>query len=117
MRYNIVGIANTLVGFCIIFTLMFLGLDPLWSNAIGYFVGAILSYYLNSKYTFQRDTQKKQQIFKFFTVLGLAYILNLFMLQYALMFLNPYLAQLVAAGIYTLSSFVLMKIYVFKGKV
>jgi len=117
MRYNAIGIVNTLVGFCIIFALMFTGLSPVWSNAIGYFIGAILSYYLNSKYTFSVGTQNKIQVFKFFIVLGLAYILNFFTLQYTLAFLNPYLAQLISAAIYTFSSFILMKVYVFKEKV
>ena len=117
MRYNAIGIVNTLVGFCIIFALMFAGLSPVWSNAIGYFIGAILSYYLNSKYTFSIGTQNKIQVFKFFIVLALAYILNFFTLQYTLVFLNPYLAQLIAAAIYTFSSFILMKVYVFKEKV
>ncbi|NPA60755.1 MAG: GtrA family protein, partial [Epsilonproteobacteria bacterium] len=36
IKYNLVGVINTLVGFGIIFILMFLGVNPILSNAIGY---------------------------------------------------------------------------------
>jgi len=113
VSYNIVGIANTLVGFSIIFLLMFIGLSATLSNVIGYAIGAVLSYYLNKKYTFQSSTNSKTQALKFFTVLFVAYILNFITLQWLLEFLNPYLAQLISAAIYTLSSFILAKFMVF----
>lgn len=108
-----VGIVNTTLGFSIIIVLMFIGFSPTVSNAVGYGLGAILSYYLNSKYTF--DTQKHHigQAIKFFIVLLFAYLLNYFTLQWTLDFLNPYLSQLVSAIVYTLSSFLLMKFFVF----
>ncbi len=114
ISYNIVGIANTLVGFSIVFSLMFLGLSAIKSNAIGYFLGAILSYYLNKKYTFKSTIDNKMQIIKFFSVLFFAYILNLLTLQWLLGFSNPYFAQFISAVVYTLSSFTLAKFIVFK---
>lgn len=116
ITYNIVGIANTLVGFSIIFLLMFVGLSATLSNAIGYAIGAVLSYYLNKKYTFKSTTNSKTQAVKFFTVLFIAYILNFITLQWLLGSLNPYLAQLISAVVYTLSSFVLAKFLVFKDE-
>lgn len=114
IRYNLVGIVNTLFGFSIIFGLMFMGVDAMSSNAIGYALGAMLSYYLNAKYTF--NTQKsKTQALKFFTILGIAYILNFITLKLLLPIINPYLAQLVAAIVYTVSSFILAKFIAFKG--
>ena len=113
ITYNIVGIANTLVGFSIIFSLMYLGISPTWSNLIGYSIGAILSYYLNKKYTFKSDSKDKKEAIKFFTILLIAYSLNFITLQWLLTFTNPYLAQLISAIIYTLSSFLLARIFVF----
>ncbi len=114
INYNIVGIANTIVGFSIIFTLMFAGLSATLSNVIGYAIGAVLSYHLNKKYTFKATTSSKIQALKFFTVLFVAYILNFITLQWLLGFLNPYVAQLMSAVVYTLSSFILAKFIVFK---
>ncbi len=92
---------------------MFLGLSATLSNAIGYFFGAILSYYLNSKYTFKSKENKKSEALKFFMVLGVSYLLNFMSLQLLLTLTNPYLAQLFSAVIYTLSSFILAKLFVF----
>ena len=115
LTYNLVGIVNTLFGFSIIFSLMFLGVGATLSNAVGYALGAILSYFLNQKYTFKTDENSKKQAFKFFAVLFVSYLLNLAALQWLLTFTDPYLAQVGAAVVYTLSSFVLAKFLVFKA--
>jgi putative flippase GtrA len=110
-----VGIVNTLFGFSLIFSLMFFGLSATVSNAIGYFFGAILSYFLNKKYTFKSTSQSRKEAIKFFTVLFISYIINFLTLQWLLTFLNPYYAQLISAVVYTLSSFILAKFFVFNG--
>lgn len=112
--YNLVGIVNTFIGFSIIFTLMFTGISAIKSNIIGYSIGAVVSFYLNKRYTFKNTQNNKKQIFKFFAVLLVAYILNFLTLQYLLEFVNPYLAQLLSAIVYTLSSFLMAKFLVFK---
>jgi len=116
VTYNIVGIANTLLGFSIIFLLMFAGVSATLSNVIGYAIGAVLSYHLNKKYTFKSTVSSKTQALKFFTVLFIAYMLNFITLQWLLDFLDPYLAQLISALVYTLSSFILAKFLVFKDE-
>ncbi len=114
VKYNIVGIANTAVGFSIIFFLMFLGVSATYSNAIGYFIGSILSYYLNKKYTFKSNEKNRALAVRFFAVLAVSYGLNFIALKWLLSFINPYFAQLIAAIVYTLSSFLLSKFFVFK---
>ena len=115
LTFNLVGIVNTLFGFSLIFSLMFFGLSATVSNAIGYFFGAILSYFLNKKYTFKSTSQSRKEAIKFFTVLFISYIINFLTLQWLLTFMNPYYAQLISAVIYTLSSFILAKFFVFNG--
>lgn len=114
ISYNIVGIVNTLFGFSIIFSLMFAGLSATLSNAIGYFFGAILSYTLNKKYTFKSKEPNKTEALKFFMVLAISYGLNFVTLQILLNHINPYYAQFISAVVYTLSSFLLAKFFVFK---
>lgn len=114
IRYNAVGVVNTLVGFSIIFGLMFLGIDPTVSNAIGYGVGGVLSFYLNKKYTFQSTGNAIKQALYFFMVLGVSYLLNFMTLQFLLPRTDAYIAQLISAVVYTLSSFILAKRIVFK---
>ena len=114
IRYNLVGIVNTIAGFSIIFLLMFVGVGATASNAIGYAIGSILSFYLNSRYTFKSTQTNKSQMVKFFAILGVSYILNFITLQYLLGFSNPYIAQIGSAIVYTVSSFIMVKFIVFK---
>ena len=114
IKYNLIGIVNTIVGFSIVFSLMFFGVGAMPSNAIGYAIGSIVSYYLNSKYTFHSSENHKKQALKFFIVLAISYGLNFLTLQWLLQTINPYIAQLISALVYTLSSFILAKIFVFK---
>jgi len=116
LRYNLVGIANTIIGFGIIILLMSVGVDALKSNAIGYGIGAVLSYFLNSKYTFNDREHKSRKIVMFFLVLAVAYGLNYIVLQRLLPLTNPYLAQVLSAIVYTASAFLLMKFFVFSTK-
>jgi len=116
LKFNTVGIANTLVGFSIIFTLMLLGLSATISNIIGYALGGTVSYKLNKNYTFKSNANIKMRAIRFFTVLFIAYILNFLTLQWLLSSLNPYLAQFIAAIVYTVSSFIMAKIFVFKAE-
>ena len=93
---------------------MFLGFSATTSNAIGYFFGAILSYILNKKYTFKSKDKKHSEALKFFMVLAISYLLNFITLQWLLLSINPYYAQFISAIVYTLSSFILAKLFVFK---
>ena len=115
IKYNLVGILNTIIGFSIIFFLMFIGISPIMSNFIAYAIASIFSYYLNSRYTFRATNHKASQIIKFFMVVAFSYLLNLFTLQLLLDRMNPYLAQFISAIVYTLSSFLLVKFTVFKN--
>jgi len=109
-----VGVVNTFIGFSIIFGLMYFGFSATMSNIVGYTIGALISYILNSKYTFTSSTNDKESMIKFFMVLGIAYILNFITLQWLLRWVNPYVAQMLAAVVYTVSSFVLAKYFAFK---
>ena len=116
LRYNLVGIVNTVIGFGIIILLMSVGVDALKSNAIGYGLGAMLSYTLNSKYTFNDTEYKSRKVVMFFLVLAVAYGLNYIVLQSMSSLVNPYLAQVFSAIVYTVSAFLLMKFLVFSTK-
>ena len=115
ITYNAVGIVNTVVGFGLILFLMLLGVSPVLSNIVGYGVGAILSYYLNSKYTFDMKARSANQGVKFFAILFLAYGLNMLTLQWMLDSINPYIAQGMAAFVYSLSAFLMAKFFIFKN--
>jgi len=114
LYYNLVGIVNTIVGFNIIVLLMYCGVGAIQSNEVGYGTGAIISYLLNRKYTFNDTNCNIAKALKFFIVLSVAYTLNYFVLSYFLTQVSPYFAQIISAVTYTASAFILMKLFVFK---
>ena len=115
LKYNIVGVINTLIGFGLIFILMFLGVNPILSNAVGYLIGSIISFILNSRYTFKEKNPNRELTIAFFLTLLLSYFLNYITLNYTLGYFNPYIAQIISGVVYTVSSFLIMKFFVFSN--
>lgn len=116
LKYGLVGVFNTLFGYSIIFSLMYLGLIPELSNLIGYFFGIIVSYYLNKYFTFQKKQKSKKEFIQFVLSMGIAFIVNFIVLfiSYRIFNINPYLSQIIAGVFYTLTGFILSKYWVFK---
>lgn len=117
IKYGIIGVFNTLVGFGIIFFLFFLGVYPELSNFIGYVIGFFVSYFLNKKYNFKSENSHKKDLPKFLLSMSLAYILNLLVLIicYRYLDVNVYISQILAGTVYVLTGYILSKIWVFKN--
>lgn len=115
--YLFIGVLNTLVGFGIIFTLMYLGNDPTISNLIGYICGIIFSYFMNKSFTFKSKNKSKLEFIRFIIAMLISYFLNLLTLKLALnSSVNPYISQIIAGFIYTVSGFLISRFWVFKIK-
>lgn len=113
-KYLLVGTLNTIVGFSIIFGLMFLGVSPEISNISGYAVGIIFSYFMNKIFTFKSNAKSKIEFIKFAISMLIAYVLNFITLKICLNFgINPYICQILSNIIYTISGFLLSKFWVF----
>lgn len=117
IKYGIIGVFNTLVGFGIIFFLFFLGVYPELSNFIGYVIGFFVSYFLNKKYNFKSENSHKKDLPKFLLSMSLAYILNLLVLIicYRYLDVNVYISQVLAGVVYVLTGYILSKVWVFKN--
>ncbi|MDI2089897.1 GtrA family protein [Commensalibacter oyaizuii] len=114
-KYVIVGLANTLLTMIIIFVLMHLGVGLYISNASGYVAGIILSFVLNSLFTFSTKLSVSKLV-KFLVACLIAYGVNLVAIKVCL-FWQPtylYLAQLCGMGFYTITGFILNKLWVMK---
>ncbi|AHE94717.1 TPA: GtrA family protein [Campylobacter fetus subsp. venerealis] len=115
LRYLCVGVLNTIVGFGIIFTLMYIGYSAEISNLIGYICGIIFSYFMNKFFTFNTKNRNKKEFIKFIIAMLISYVLNLLMLKTCLSLgINAYIAQLFAGAAYTVSGFLISKFWVFK---
>ena len=115
--FNLVGVANTIVGFSAVFLLLFMGIEPMLSNFLGYVIGAICSFFLNSKFTFKKYHVDKKVIIGFFIVLGIAYMINAIIFYFCMKVMNPYYAQVISGIVYTLTSFAMMKLFVFTKEI
>ena len=119
LRFITVGILNTVLGYTIIFALMYLmGFNPEISNLIGYAVALIVSYFLNRKYTFKSTQKRNAEAAKFIVDFLIAYAINFLVLIILFRFfhMNAALSQMFAGICYVSVSYALNKFYVFKRK-
>lgn len=104
VRFGVVGVANTALGYTVILLGLAAGLGDVASNALGYAAGLALSYALNSRWTFRRNgSAKSLAVLKYFLTFIVAYSANLAIILYARtngQGENP-AVHLVAIGIYT----------------
>jgi putative flippase GtrA len=117
-RYLLVGVTNTLVGYgVILFVQLGLGVHAIVANALGYFVGLVVSYWLNRVYTFRSTQSHAKSIPTFVAVAGMCYVLNLAVLQLTIGYLglSASIAQGLAICSYTIAFFVASRYLVFKN--
>ncbi|MEJ5364639.1 MAG: GtrA family protein [Desulfosoma sp.] len=117
-RYVLVGLVNSVVGYGVIFGLLSLGANPYLSNASGYAVGITVSYILNKRFSFRSRKPDRTAFPLFVASLAVAYLANLAVLFALLRWgaVNPYLAQLLAGGVYTLVGFLGSRYIAFGSK-
>jgi putative flippase GtrA len=104
-KFLTVGAANTLVGLAVIYAAKwFFRIGDIGANALGYSVGLLLSFTLNSRWTFAYRGANVPAFAKFTLVTLVAYAANLVTVLVSIRWfgVNEYLAQ--AAGVvpYTL---------------
>jgi putative flippase GtrA len=120
-RFGLAGLLTTVVGFAVIAALdVGLGLPPPLANAGGYLVGIPLGFALNRQFVFRHGGAVTRAGLKYVGAILLALALN----QFALHLVGGVLgespaerlaAQLAGMGTYTVSNFVLFRLWVFRG--
>lgn len=118
LRFLLVGGFNTVFGYAIIFSAMYwFGLSPVASNVLGYAIALIVSFLLNKFFTFRSSGNGKGELLRFLVVFVLAYGANLAALYAAVEVLgiNAFAGQVLAGIFYTLTSYSLSKLYVFRA--
>lgn len=115
-RFIIVGMLNTVSGYLLIFGFMYLLLwSPEASNVAGYSICLIISYLLHRNYTFRSKNRKQAEFGRFLLVFGIAFATNYITLNLTIYYfgLDPYWSQILAGGIYVITSYLLDKALVF----
>jgi putative flippase GtrA len=118
LKYLVVGLLNTLVGYGIFFILVhFLQVTPEIANAISYILALSLAFMLNKIYVFRDDVVISRAISKFLLAFTLAFSINQLVLIFFYRFLGftAEISQLPAMLSYTLFFYVLNKHFVFSG--
>lgn len=108
IRFGAVGLVNTAIGLSAIYAVMFFfRTGPAIANAIGYAIGLAASFALNRVWTFSDKRPSSHLLPKFLLVVVVSYLLNLSAVLAATsqFSANPYLAQVLGMGIYTLCMF------------
>lgn len=117
IRYLLVGLANTGIGYgCILLLRYGLQWGDLAANAGGYAIGACVSYGLNRSFTFQSQRRHRQALPRFVLAMALCYALNAAVLLGALQWLHwpSFASQALALCAYTVAFFVLSRTLVFR---
>jgi len=117
-RFLVVGVANTAFGYSIIFACMYLGgLSAELSNAVGYGVGLLVSYVMHKVFTFSSDRPHREAFIRFLVVFAAAYAANLLVLVILVRGIGVHeaISQVIASAFYVVTSFILNKLFVFRG--
>lgn len=119
-RFALAGLANSAVGWAVIFGGLWAGLSGLAANAAGFGVGLVLSFTLNRRFVFGvTGAVRGREVAKFLAAFAVAYGANVAVLsaaQSALGADSP-LAQLPAIGVYVVIFFLLSQLFVFRSAV
>ncbi|WP_338758386.1 GtrA family protein [Massilia sp. METH4] len=114
-KFLTVGVLNTALTMVVIFvSKAWFGLADVPANALGYVIGMVCSFVLNKTWTFSHRGDTVQAAIRFVLVAGVAYLVNLLVLQLLLgLGLNPYACHIVAMPFYTLVFYLGSKAIVF----
>ena len=117
VRFLTVGMANSIAGLTVIYLAKLLGgLGDVAANVTGYLVGLLLSFALNSKWTFRYDGKLMPAFGKFMAVFAGAYLFNLTGVLAAIhVGINSYVAQAIGIIPYTVATYLLSRHFVFRS--
>lgn len=117
-RFVLVGLANTVVGLGTIYGLKWaFGMHDVAANVIGYSVGLVMSYTLNSMWSFSYRGSVQPVLLRYVIMTALAYLANLAAVSAALYWwhANSYVAQALGIVPYALVGYFGSKHFVFSG--
>jgi putative flippase GtrA len=119
LRYGVVGVLNTLLGYGVILGGLSLGLGDYPSNILGYSVGLTFSFFVNRSWTFgMTGAIAKREVSGFGIAFMLAYAANLLVLSLsrAAGLVDSPLAHLAAMAVYSGMFFLITNYWVFAGQ-
>jgi putative flippase GtrA len=116
VRFVLTGVLNTVVGLGTIFALKWLlSMGDTLANLLGYSVGVVVSYVVNSRWTFRYRESLLPVLPQYAFVVLVAYLANLACVHLCIeqLHLDSYLAQTLGVIPYAGLSYVLLRWFVF----
>jgi len=117
--FVIIGIVTTLVNYFFFFLLLHVGVEYLFSSAVGFVAGTVGSYFLNRTFTFVPVIENRKKEFALYLFVYLVSLcLNLLVLHFLVSNLsfNPLIGNIFAIGVAMVSNFTGLKLFVFREK-
>jgi len=117
-RYLLGGMGNTLVGFSLIFGLMWMGFSSYIANIVGYSLSLVMGFVVSRLFVFNSNPENKVtiQAVRYGLAFACCFLVNLMVLKIAIEYLeiNKYFSQLIASGSYTTAMYLFSRQYIFK---
>lgn len=116
-KFLLTGLITTILYFSLFaFLTTFFHLPYVIAATLTYIVAASFHFFSNRCITFKiKNKDYEKQIFRYFTLLILNYVITILFLKVSLLFFtSPYLGLILACGITTLTGYILSKYWIFK---
>ena len=123
IKFGIVGLSNTLIGYVVYSICVFLGMHYLMANFVGFIVSVVNAFYWSDRYVFKKSNNEQRGVVLAFIKTIVAYastglVLNslLLMLFINKLGISEYMAPILILLITVPTNFVLNKYWSFKTK-
>lgn len=116
IKFNIVGILNTLLAFLVYTIITYVSGSYFWGLLMDYLFGIIFSYVANKVFTFKdREKTSPWKLLKFTLLYAGVFVINYLMLDFAIKKynFNPYISQFVVFAVLSVGLFTAQKIFIF----
>ena len=124
IKFGIVGIANTLIGYVVYTFCVWLGMHYLLANVMGFFVSVLNAFYWSDHFVFKKGDNEQRGLWASFLKTVLSYAITGIILNSILLWLfinelnvSEYIAPLVILLITVPTNFILNKYWSFKTKI
>jgi putative flippase GtrA len=114
--FSLVGVANGVVGVAVIVVAGLVGIGPLLANALGYLVGLLVSFTLNSRFTFGTRDASQAAVVRFLLAFLVAFAVNLVVVKIATSLIEGHrlLTSLAGTPLYVAIFYMLCEYWVFR---